>query len=300
MEEFKEYIDDSANEEERQAAELIGEGLVALRLRQKVQKAADERKKWQNIKYWLLGGFTLCLLSSGLYLYGSGGTATKEETPVIDTQLPPVEEKEPAVIDPPQIETIQEEPETPEENPRQETPAQMPPPADLPIAQATPSTTLPPPAYGAPATYLRGQSTEEQDKTLLNQLWYTNYPLTGLTIDEKLEEVNSFLQERKFPLAYVGLQRLTRQAESALSDTLIYLQAYTLMEMGQGKEANQLLDQLDQAPDEWQTQINWYRGLSHLLADQKEEALVIFKAIAKQEDHPYYLQAKKSIELYDE
>ena len=68
--------------------------------------------------------------------------------------------------------------------------------------------------------------------------------------------------------------------------------------MGQGQEALALLNQLEEPPAEWLPQVEWYRGLAALLVDDKVTSMGVFQRIAKQNNHPYQLQARKALKLY--
>jgi hypothetical protein len=296
MEDINKYLNADANEEERAAAALLQEGFSALRLERKVEAAAAARARAKRQQRNNRFGAVLLLLSLSIafWLWFSKQETTTsapftEEKPVeqekkLPTSPAPAEEEEPA--------SVLEKEAPPVETPERTIPTR--PPGNVPIAQAEPS--LPPPSYGAPATYLRGGTQEAAGKKLLDQLWYTGYPLTGLRPAEQYMAVDELLRKRTFTTAYVRLQRLDRQLVP--NDTLRYLQAYTLLEMGQGQEALALLDQLEQPPAEWLPQVEWYRGLAALLVDDKTTAMAIFQKIAKQKNHPYQLQARKALKVY--
>ncbi|WP_367388956.1 hypothetical protein [Lewinella sp. LCG006] len=294
MEDIKKYLSDNASEEERTAAERLKEGFSALRIEGKVKAVAAARARAKRQRRNNTIGILLVLLSLSIAIgiwmarKPAASTSFTTEEPVeqetTTSPIPPVPAKDQPVID-------TQEKEAPTASPQQDVPT-SPPPREIPIAQAE----LPPPPYGAPDTYLRGQSEENQDKALLDQLWYTGYPLTGLQASAQYLVVDEHLRARNFTTAYVRLQRLDRQLTP--NDTLRYLQAYTLLEMGQGMEALALLDELEQPPAAWLPQIEWYRGLAALLADDKTLALGIFREIAKKINHPYQLQAKKALRLY--
>ena len=293
MEDIKTYLSDNASEEERTAAERLREGFSALRIEGKVKAAAAARarakRQRRNNAIGIFLVFLILSIAIGLWMAKKPAVSTSLTTeepaePDAITPTPPAPAQDQPVIE------VQEE-QAPVATPQQDVPA-SPPPKEIPIAQAE----LPPPLYGAPDTYLRGQSEENQDKALLDQLWYTGYPLTGLQASAQYLAVDEHLRARNFTTAYVRLQRLDRQLSP--NDTLRYLQGYTLLEMGQGMEALALLDELEQPPASWLPQIEWYRGLAALLVDDKSLALGIFREIAKKIKHPYHLQAKKALRLY--
>lgn len=297
MEDVKGYLNEDANEEERQAAEQVSEGLATLRLQKKVKAVATERASRNRRNSWWRATLTLLLLlAAGLsWLWVNNTKEEVSDSPTIDSTPPPP----PIFPDTPIIEPIGDPINTPSEEQEDKEVEKAPeinkPATNLPIAQADP--VLPPPAYSAPATYLRGQNEEQENKVLIDQLWYTSYPLQGLKPGDKFSAVDQLLRERRFSTAYVRLQRLDRQSTS--SDTLRYLQAYTLLEMGQGEEASLLMSQISKPPKAWLPQLTWYQGLAALLADDKTAALAVFRGLAAQPEHPYYLQAKKAIELYE-
>ncbi|MGH1438009.1 MAG: tetratricopeptide repeat protein [Lewinella sp.] len=293
MEDINKYLNDDASEEERAAVDRLSEGFTALRIKGKVKAAAAARARAKRRRRNNAIGLVFLLLTFffAVWLWFPrketvSSPLTTEDVFEQENTLPsapkPVEEE--PVID------IEEE-VLPTEIPQEEAPA-APPVREIPIARAE----LPPPPYGAPDTYLRGQSEQKEGKELLDQLWYTGYPLTGLKPTEEYLAVDELLRERTFTTAYVRLQRLDRQL--APNDTLRYLQAYTLLEMGQGPEALTLLDQLETPPVEWLPQVEWYRGLASLLAGEEAKALAIFEKIAKKINDPYKLQAKKALNLY--
>ncbi|WP_020538922.1 tetratricopeptide repeat protein [Lewinella cohaerens] len=290
MEDINKYLNDDASEEERAAVDRLSEGFTALRIKGKVKAAAAARAKRQQRNNII--GLVLLLLTLFLAVwlwFAKGETVTP---PLTTEDVFEQESTSPPVPGPIEEEpVIDVEEEVLPEAPREEAPA--PPVREIPIASAE---LPPPPPYGAPDTYLRGQSEQKEGKELLDQLWYTGYPLTGLKPTEAYLAVDELLRERTFTTAYVRLQRLDRQLPP--NDTLRYLQAYTLLEMGQGPEALTLLDQLETPPFEWLPQVEWYRGLASLLAGEEAKALAIFEKITKKINHPYKLQAKKALSLY--
>ena len=83
---------------------------------------------------------------------------------------------------------------------------------------------------------IRGDETADKArKALLDQLWYTDYPLTGLKTSQSFTKADESLKKRDFNAAYLELGRL--EGQMAQNDTLLYLKGYCLMEMGEGEEA---------------------------------------------------------------
>lgn len=167
-----------------------------------------------------------------------------------------------------------------------------------PIAQLRPDERLPDPRYPAPEVMMRGDepsTTADDQQALLNRLWYTHYPLDGLVAASGFAKADSLLRLRDFTSAYIHVQRLERQWPQ--NDTVRYLKAYCLMEMGQGAEAQSYLESLQGRVPAWNAQLAWYRGLSLLQAGQKEGALSVFGEIAKSGKMPYRAYGKKAVGL---
>ena len=169
--------------------------------------------------------------------------------------------------------------------------------ANEPIAQLPPSERLPNPRYPAPeATMIRGdETTNKTRKALLDQLWYTDYPLTGLKTGNAFKKADESLKKRDFNAAYLELERL--EGQMAQNDTLLYLKGYCLMEMGEGSEAITYFDRLQGRHVAWEPQLQWYRGLAMLLNDERGKALALFKQLEARSKHPYRKQAGKAAGL---
>jgi Flp pilus assembly protein TadD len=146
---------------------------------------------------------------------------------------------------------------------------------------------------------VRGQQQADPARqALLDALWYTTYPLRGLSVEgSDYDAVDSLIRERNFTGAYIRLERMARTA--APSDTLRYLRAYCLLETGQGEEALRDLDAIRPVPPAWSTQVAWYRGLAYLLAGSDKAALAAFSAITQQPAHPYFEEARKAVDRID-
>ncbi len=301
MENLDDYLEEGASAEERQAAEQVLAGLDTIRLEEKIKRAAAQRKRLQFIKRVQLVGLILLalLLVSGIYWWTSGdeealSTQSSTEEP-IEEQTPSEESSSTDIAPPPTEEPTEEEtPPVQEEEPQRSQTPDIPI-ENLPIAQADP---LPDPSYPAPSTFLRGQNNQEDSlaKAQLNQLWYTSYPLTGLELDEAYQAVDAALKERNFTRAFINLQRTERTV--ALNDTLRYLQIYTLLEMGEGEEAQRILNELEAPAAEWTEQQEWYSALSLLLGQDLDGAKIIIDKIAAEENHAYRQQAEKAKRVY--
>lgn len=302
MENLDDYLEEGASAEERQAAEQVLAGLDTIRLEEKIKRAAAQRKRLQLIKRVQLIGLLLLglLVAGGVYWWSSAKQEASNSQPSIEEpidQEPPAEEEAGATdIAPPPTEEPTEEERTPvpEERPQRSQTPNIPI-ENMPIAQAAP---LPDPSYPAPSTFLRGQNNEVDSlaKARLNQLWYTSYPLAGLEVAENYQDIDEALKERNFTQAFIRLQRAERTAD--LNDTLRYLQAYTLLEMGEGAEAQRMLNEIESPAASWTEQQEWYQALSLLLAQDMDGAQNLIRRIAAQEGHAYRQQAEKAIRVY--
>lgn len=305
MENIDDYIDKDASAEERQAAEQVLDGLNTLRLQNKVQQVAAlranrRRNAWRRI-FGLLS-LLLLLVVGVLYFWPKRDSSPPEIesfSSTVDPTTPPQQQE----TLPTQEEEIQQE-----EPPAEQQPARQPaeqnqrsqqpePPTqrEMPIAQATP---LPDPSFPAPSTFLRGQgdAPDATAKERLDQLWYTDYPLRGLTPGEDYASVDEALQERNFTQAFIRLQRAERRL--APNDTLNYLKAYTLLEMGEGAEAARLLSALNNPAASWTQQSDWYRALALLMAGEEAQAQDLINTIASKSQHIYQQHAKKAQQVY--
>ncbi|MBK9491532.1 MAG: hypothetical protein IPO07_24115 [Haliscomenobacter sp.] len=132
-------------------------------------------------------------------------------------------------------------------------------------------------------------------KALLDQLWYVDYPLLGLDVSKAFPNIDEKLKKRDFTAAYLELEQLGSTRPT--NDTLHALQAYCLLQTGEGQEALLHFDQIQSRQLDWDPQVEWYRGLALLLADKKPEALAQFTTIAANSGHPYRRQARKALKL---
>jgi tetratricopeptide (TPR) repeat protein len=272
MEEYKQYLNDDADEAERRAAAQVMEGLAGLRLEAKVQAVAAERAALRRRivgRRIFISLVALALLAGATYVI-----MRKVETPA-----PPPSEQ-------------QQEPNAP--LPPEKTEEKK---AVNPIAQLRPEERLPNPRYPAPeTTMIRGDEDENKvRKAMLDQVWYTDYPLTGLKTSQAFVKADENLKKRDFTAAYLELERL--EGQMANNDTLRYLKGYCLLEMGEGAEALANFDQIQGRYKAWESQLQWYRGLAMLLADDREKALALFKQLAARVKHPYRRQAEKAVGL---
>ncbi|MBC7774715.1 MAG: hypothetical protein H7246_04690, partial [Phycisphaerae bacterium] len=160
-----------------------------------------------------------------------------------------------------------------------------------PIAQ---NNGLPSPRF--PAPNIRGENSENKEwKALLNQVWYTDYPMVDLSSSEPFSKADQSLRTRDFNTAYVQLQRLERKLPE--NDTLQFLKGYCLLEMGEGAEALRYFSGLEQEHADWSMRLDWYRGLAQLLQGDKQTAKAVFEKIAATPTHTYRKQAGRARQL---
>lgn len=282
MEEHKQYLNENADEQERLAAEQVMEGLQGLRLQARVHEVALERATLYRRKFWRRFFFSLVALvmitGAAYLLFGK-----KDTTIVPSKQKQPIEQQ-----------TDPSLPANQQDTPPQNSSGKK---IDRPVAQLNPAERLPDPRYPAPdATSFRGEDQAGQElKKLVDQVWYTGYPLTGLRVQEPFLKAHAALKNRDFNAAFVELDRLENQF--AQNDTLRYLKGYCLLEMGEAYEAQVYLTSLQGKHASWEAQLQWYRGLAMLLAGEQDKALAQFRQIAARPQHPYYKQAKKAVGL---
>lgn len=277
MEDYKQYLSENADEAERAAAAQVMEGLSGLRLEAKVQAVAAERAALYRRAFWqriLISVVALVLVAgAAFFIFG------KKEA----TALPPQQQEQ--NITPPSENQAPPVEKTGDKK------------ASEPIAQLRPEERLPTPRYPAPnVTMIRGDENENKAlKSLLDQLWYTDYPLRGLTVNGAFEKVDIALKKRDFMAAYLELEQL-EETRSA-NDTLRYLKGYCLMEMGEANVALTNFNAVQGRHAAWEAQLQWYRGLALLMVDKRSEALPIFKMIAANTKHLYHRQAEKAAKL---
>jgi len=314
MEDIDKYLDEGATPEEREAAAEVLAGLQALRIRHTVQQAAAARQRLARARWWRrsLSLLSILLLGGGAaWWFLAPAAAVKkslrieEEGEADATDLEQTDESSFPLEDAPDPASSEPAEESvpsqlPPGTPQQPEPAETPTPAaeidaNIPIAAAD----IPPPPYGAPGSSLRGSASQSDARQLLlDQVWYTSYPLDGVTLENSpWQPVDSLLRVRAFPKAYVALQRLGQGLPS--NDTLQYLQAYILLEMGQGGPAQRLLAKLTAVPASWQAQLRWYQVLAYLLANEDQAGLEIARELAATANHPYQAEAAKVLRLWN-
>ena len=116
-----------------------------------------------------------------------------------------------------------------------------------------------------------------------------------MKISNAFKKADESLKKRDFKAAYLELERLEGQMTE--NDTLRYLKGYCLLEMGEGQEALTYFDRLQSRHPVWEPQLQWYRGLAMLLADERGKALALFQQLENQPKHPYRRQAEKAAGL---
>ncbi|MEL7160348.1 MAG: hypothetical protein AAFN92_06300 [Bacteroidota bacterium] len=298
MEDGKQYLDDDADATERAAAAAVMAGLDELRLEQTVRRAAKRRLARRRRWRWFL--VLVALLSLGLGAWLWWRSRSEPEIPrASPSDLRSLRadtlrgEQAPPVLTPAEDTVIYAQ-EDPPEDPVVTPPVATSPPEQL--AQALPWEKLAPPAHPAPRGGMRGGvGTQEEREQLLNEIWYLDYPLTGLKVEAAFPAVDSLLRVRNFPRAFLELRRLEQETE--MNDTLRFLKGYTFLQMGRGKEAVTLLEEIEPVAPAWRAQRDWYRGLGLLLAGRKREARTLFSGLTEDADHPYALPAGKAAYL---
>lgn len=272
MEDYKQYLSEGADDSERDAAKQILEGLSGIRLEQKVQEVAAERRAWLRRRFWARVAFwaALVLIPGVAFLI--------------------FQEKEKSAL-PSQPQNIQQ-PDGLEKRPNIDPQAPIEEKKNIPIADnRVPGKT---PLY--PAPIIRGEQNENKPlKALLDQIWETDYPPKGLILSETFVKADSLLKARDFSAAYVQLQRLERRLPA--NDTLRLLKGHCLLEMGESADALRYLDGLDQQHANWTMRLEWYSGLALLLQDNKQAAGEMFRKIAANPSHTYRQQAERARKL---
>lgn len=305
------YIEGTLSDRERRAIELeidrntafAEEVALQQQLTRDLKKAAlsDQIKAALNqpppnqssknkMGTWLLSAVFLALAVSLFFLFKTTPKPESQFLVPIESSVVP-EETAPTPILKEEEKVIEESKKTPPKEKKQEKTTR-----DQPVAENKTTLTIAPPLY--PSPNLRGESKDDQAwQAFLNKIWYTEYPIAGLTLSSSFEKIDAQLKERNFSKAYARLQRLARKMEQ--NDTLQLLQGYTLLEMGEGKEALLNFEDLEKNNPQWQLTLDWYRGLSLLIidAETRTAAKAAFEKIAKQPNHPFHLQAKKALLL---
>ena len=277
MEEHKQYLSDDADETERRAAELVMEGLAGLRLEAKVAQVAAERAAFYRRRFWrrvFFAGGALTLLASAVYFF-----LGKKAMPA---PSPPIEQpKDPSILRPNPVPSADKKS------------------SSGPIAQLRPDERLPPTRDTAPGLdMIRGDAAaDKKTKHLLDQVWYTDYPLKGLRTGDAFAKADELLKKRDFEAAYLELEDL--EGQFSQNDTLRYLWGYCLLELGAGEEALEYFNALQGRHKDWEAQLQWYRGLALLLVHERAKALALFRQLAAQPKHPYRRQAEKAVRVFD-
>lgn len=297
MEDYEQYLSDNAEDDERRAAAQVMDGLAGLRLENKLREVAAEQAAQHRRRFWRRILFILAALAF-LAAVAYWFFTKNEATPA----APPSEKQAPSAPAP-------RKEQTPEQNklekPREKPPiAQIKPKEEVPVPPdpifptfALQDELIPAPLNPAPdlaATRGVGQANIAL-QALLDQLWYVDYPLLGLDISKAFPSIDEKLKKRDFTTAYLELEQLGSTRPT--NDTLHALQAYCLLQTGEGQEALGHLDQIQSRQLDWEPQLEWYRGLALLLADKRSEALALFNVIATNPGHPYRRQARKALKL---
>lgn len=327
MEKYEQYLSDNADDDERRAAEQVLEGLAGLRLEAKLREVAAEQAAQHRRTFWgrlLFSLAALAFLAVVAYWFFSRNVAAPSVSPS-EKHAPkppsPIENQPPTQY---KLEKPLERPPVAQLKPKKQVPPVLPSPIFP--TYALQDELIPEPLYSAPdLVAMRGAGEANVAlKALLDQLWYVDYPPFGLKINGTYRSADQLLQQRNFSAAYLALEeiehvqidslshRIARENQKLLekdptaspvaampmaNDTLLYLKAYCLLEMGEGQEAIFYFSRMRFPDPAWIPQLTWYRALALLQADKRKEALVLFKQIAEEQGHPYRRQARKALKL---
>lgn len=276
-----------ANEADLKTELYVREGLSQLRLQKKVEAAAAARKAMKQSRFWrrFIGGLALAgVFALALFVVFKEADLPKTSDSAPAKQAP----GQPIQPDMNRLQPAEQAPALPKfPEQKQKKPTQQP------IAGVD-QNELPPPAF--PGPNIRGENSDNKAwKTLLDQVWYTDYPPAALILADTFAEADQLLKSRDFNKAYVRLQRLERKLPD--NDTLRYLKGYCLMEMGEGAEALTYFENIEAPLPALEGQLQWYRGLCSLLAGEQQKALAEFKKIAATPKHPYRRQSQRAVAL---
>lgn len=278
MDDFKPKLTDDADDAERRAADLVREGLAGLRLEAKIAEVAATRRAWLRRRFRQRA----IALGIGLLMLGALAFWVSRRTDSHTPSIPP--EKTP--VSPQHIEN--QVPTTP---PQQQAPApQQPIAAGEKPSAATNSR--------APAPTIRGENeVDEKRKARLAQVWAVEYPPAGFVANAHFRQLDSLLKIKSFGTAYARLQRLERTLPA--NDTLLLMQGFCLLELGEGSEAAGRFGQLADKPTSWQPSARWHRALGLLSAGRDAEALRAFKTIAGTAGDPFRERARRAAWLLE-
>ncbi len=299
MEDFDKYLNGEMSDGERQRFEQalasdpvlraevrVREGLRQLRLQKRVDEVAVARKDWERQRNWrriLVGCVLAGLVGLAVFIWVN----TKETPPApANTQWPVQETPLSEPSQPAEKEDVMPSlPEKKETKPERQPIAEaQPPEGQLPAPQDFPN--------------LRGEEVAASEmKNLLGQVWYAQYPLSGMKPAEVFAEADALLKGQEYEKAYAKLQRLERKLPD--SDTLRMMKGFCLMYMGEGTEAIRYFDAVGEQPLPTQQLLEWYRGQCLLLAGKRDDALIVFKKIAAAPKHPYRKQGERAARLIE-
>ena len=282
MEDFKQYLSDQADDAERQALEQVQAGLNDLRVEATVHAAAIARKKILRRIFWQrVAGLVAItsLLGLGYYFFNRQRNEWLKPGLTQPVGVPPVD----TIFGAPPYQSVKKETPVPAVDPSDQ-PKQKP--------MAAHSAGLPTSRF--PAPNVRGENASDPAlKALVDQVWYTAYPLTGVSIEPDLKPVDEMLKSREFDRAYIQIQKLERNQQS--SATLQFLKGYCLLELGEGSEALRCFEKLEENNPAWEPQLEWYRALGYLLSGDREQARTLFSLIADQKNHLYHQKAAQAL-----
>lgn len=284
MEAFDKYLSGQMSDEERRSFEkklaeepawqaelLVREGLQQLRIREATAAATQLRKRYERrarLQRIAWAGITAVLVLGALvwrYFPKSTGSAPAPRPSI----------------------------ESPADSVSTQPPGPAPSPGPV-IAEKQQDASAADPFLPTPD--VRGSNADTGDwPARINELWHTVYPPANGQLSETFAAADTLLRQSNFALAYVRLQRLEMRLPA--NDTLRLMKGYCLLEMREGAEALQYLENLETRQPEWKTYLEWHRGLALLLAGDRTAATQEFRAIAAQADHPFATQARKALDV---
>ncbi|HMR44202.1 MAG TPA: hypothetical protein PKC40_10225 [Saprospiraceae bacterium] len=276
-----------ASDPDLQTEVYLREGLKHLRLQKKIEEIAATRRhimKVRRRKRILIIAAFVGLLGLVVFLFFKNQNAVPNQKTLSNPEMP-AEKKDQTNELSPQSEKDQIAPSVIEKNKAEN---------QKPIAEVAPENKPASPFFPAPT--VRGENDiDEKSKATLDQIWYTDYSSSQLEFGANYKEIDELLKARNFENAYVRLQRLERKIPP--SDTLRFLKGYCLMEMGEGAASLSYFENLEERQPDWRPKLEWFRGLSLILAGEKEKALVQFRKIIAEKGHPYSKHSERAVQL---
>lgn len=130
---------------------------------------------------------------------------------------------------------------------------------------------------------------------VVEKIWYAPLPASPENFGQLFYPAADLLSKEDFTGAFLLLRKIEKNEAS--NDTLLFLKGYCLMQIWEGREAMLNFEKLAHAPTTWQAELEWYTGLCHLVAGEKQEAVAAFEKVAAQRGHRYRAQAERASKL---